>query len=196
MAATGGKILGIGLSRTGTKSLTAALRCLGYNTAHFPEGIKAIRFRNGQLDPDYDLLDDWQAMTDIPAAAIYKSVDARYPDSRFVLTIRDREEWLSSCERHFSVDRSQLYAKRGLDYDTILDLRRYVYGRTDFSRDAFRERYERHIADAVEYFSDRPDRLLILDICRGGDWGELCAFLQKSVPDMPFPHVRSWKAAQ
>ena len=38
-----GKILGIGLSRTGTTSLTRALEILGLRAVHFPRRLREIR---------------------------------------------------------------------------------------------------------------------------------------------------------
>ena len=52
----------------------------------------------------------------------------------------------------------------------------------------FIERYEKHNRDVDEYFRNRPDDLLVLDISRHG-WTELCSFLDKPVPNVRFPHV-------
>ena len=78
------KIFGIGLSRTGTTSLTLALSELGLHAYHFPRGREVI--------------DSVDAATDTPVAAWYQDLDAAYPDSKFILTLRHRPEWLDSCE--------------------------------------------------------------------------------------------------
>jgi len=52
--------------------------------------------------------------------------------------------------------------------------------------------YERHIADVVA--SVPKDKLLIFDVTQG--WGPLCAFLDKPVPDGPFPRVDFTKNAE
>jgi hypothetical protein len=79
------KIFGIGLSRTGTTSLHAALGILGYRSIHYP-----------QLDRLYELVDDHDAASDTPVACSYRQLDARYPGSRFILTVRDFRAWLES----------------------------------------------------------------------------------------------------
>jgi hypothetical protein len=40
----------------------------------------------------------------------------------------------------------------------------------------------------VDHFRDRPEDLLILDICGGEEgWKELCSFLDAPLPHVPFP---------
>lgn len=38
------------------------------------------------------------------------------------------------------------------------------------------------------------DKLLVMEMKQG--WGPLCAFLDKPVPDVPFPHVNDSKAME
>lgn len=40
-----------------------------------------------------------------------------------------------------------------------------------------------------EYFQNRPQDLLILDIDAEVMWEPLCEFLNQLVPNQPFPHV-------
>ena len=49
----------------------------------------------------------------------------------------------------------------------------------------------RHNAEVVEYFKDRPDDLLVMDITKEDPWPRLCAFLGEPVPSVPFPHSNS-----
>jgi len=64
-----------------------------------------------------------------------------------------------------------------------------VYGTIDFSPERFVYVYETHVRNVRHYFADRPDDLLILDICGGEAWDELCPFLGLSAPVEPFPHL-------
>jgi hypothetical protein len=53
-----------------------------------------------------------------------------------------------------------------------------------------------HAARVAEYFSGRPDDLLVLDITAGDGWPPLCRFLGRPVPDAPFPATNrsgSWR---
>ena len=40
-----------------------------------------------------------------------------------------------------------------------------------------------------EYFNDREEDFLAMDITRGDGWQKLCAFLGKPTPSVPFPHA-------
>jgi len=161
------KIFGIGLSKTGTTTLTQALEILGYSAVHFPRSFKEIEFCD--------------AATDAPVADIFTVLDAKFPGSKFIYTVRDREQWLRSCEKYYSV------RKRRPD-DLALELRRKIYGKAEFDRDLFAAGYENHHQHVMAYFADRPDDLLVLDICgKDAGWPPLCAFLGKPVPATPFP---------
>ena len=51
------------------------------------------------------------------------------------------------------------------------------------------EVYRKHIADVKEYFKNRPDDLLVIDVTSGDGWEKLCNFLEKEIPRKAFPHV-------
>ena len=42
----------------------------------------------------------------------------------------------------------------------------------------------------MEYFKNRPQDFLNLDIIGGEGWEKLCEFLGKPIPDVPFPRKR------
>ena len=81
------KIFGIGLSKTGGTSLAKALIILGYR-ARRARTMKEIRSHD--------------ASTDSVVAWRYEILDSRFPDSKFILTVREIESWLESCRKHFA----------------------------------------------------------------------------------------------
>jgi len=123
------RVFGIGLSRTGTSSLARALGMLGLRTMHFP----SLRFFAGQF---WGLkrreLDGYDAFTDIPVIPVYKQLDRRFPGSKFVLTVRDMDPWLDSCEGYHRF-------QPGFEVSTkTRALRRVVYGTEVFDREQWR----------------------------------------------------------
>ena len=72
-------------------------------------------------------------------------------------------------------------------------MRRWIYGENagcpEGNEDTYIKRYERHNREVLEYFSDRPGDLLVMDIPADAGWEKLCAFLGHDVPDKPFPHA-------
>jgi len=167
-------MFGIGLSRTGTKSLTQALRRLGYTATHFPFTLEEI--------------DRHDAATDTSVAYRFEELDFRYPGSKFILTVRETESWLDSCERHWAV-RAPIDALSQIEREVVERTRMSLYAGLDFDRERFRSAYFRHRERVLAYFSDRPDDLLVIDICAGEGWEKLCAFLHKPIPDFPFPRI-------
>lgn len=208
------KIFGIGLSRTGTSSLNEALNMLGFPSVHFPadpstRAAVARYLRHGETFPRLPLLDTSVGLTDTPVCCILHPLDAAYPGSKFILTVREEDEWLSSCERHWRRASRPPRRRTGLavaarrvrrwrrDREAVPDYRAYVALINDhlfgvdrsFDPDhlsAIRASYE---ADVMEHFQGRPESLLVLDICAGQGWPELCAFLGVAEPAEPFPHA-------
>lgn len=174
-----GKIFGIGLPRTGTRSLAGALRHLGYRTAHFLANPHWL-----QADFETDALANFDALADTPTPIYFPEFDKRYPGSKFIYTARDTEAWLRSIQQHQAAPLT----------DSERDARRRVYrlltyGLYQFSAERYRYVKETHDRNVVWYFRDRPADLLMIDICAGDGWEKLCPFLEKPVPEAAFPNV-------
>jgi Sulfotransferase domain len=163
---TKSKIFGIGLAKTGTTSLNDAFAILGISSIGCPESVSAIR--------------RFDAATDGIVAARFEELDRAYPGSKYIYTVRERESWVRSYMRHYQRKQPSLHGHE--------DLTKTLYGTTGTEKDVLLDAYERHEHHVLEYFRNRPDDLLVMDICDGcADWGSLCAFLGKPVPDEPFP---------
>jgi hypothetical protein len=167
-----GKVFGIGLSRTGAKSLNQALEMLGYRSLFvntYPE------LEEG--------LSSFEAFTHTPLAALYQELDRRFPGSKFILTTREQSSWLASCQQRIGVSEAA-----GMP-DDVRETQLRVYGIGGFDRETFRRVYDRHLAEVAEYFAARPGQLLTIDLCAGEGWEKLCPFLGRPVPSEPFPHA-------
>lgn len=173
-----GKILGVGMHKTGTKSFANALRTLGYRVTG-PFGV------NERQDPDTTLrcalkiIEEYDAAQDNPWPFLYREIDGTYPGSKFVLTLRDPDDWIRSVVNHFG--------------GTSTPMREWIYGVGDprGNEGQYLEVYERHNRTVAEHFAGRPDDFMIL---RGGandGWSSLCDFLGKPEPTTPYPHLNS-----
>lgn len=173
------KIFGIGLSKTGTTSLAGALEMLGYHTRDYP-GLTS--YEPGDLASiDAQVLDQHEALTDTPIPSFYRELDQRYPGAKFVLTVRDMDAWLLSCKKQFT---AKLAEKQNDAHNRLfIDL----YGTAVFDEAPFRRGYQRFVDGVLDYFAQRPSDLLVLDVAAGQGWNELCPFLGKPVPELPFP---------
>ena len=177
-----GKVFGIGLSKTGTTSLYAALQMLGYRTATFRHmrQLGLDDWLAGDFTRDYFAGHD--AVTDLPVGTYFRELDARYPGSRFVLTLRPVEPWLATIEKQFRANPDPAGFNR--------DVRLGAYGVTTFNADRFARLHAEHQAAVRAWFADRPEDLLVLDLFEGHGWPELCGFLDRPVPAEPFPNVK------
>lgn len=173
------KIFGIGLGKTGTRSLADALRHLGHRTLHKgdqatsdlvvraeAEGVPLLTHVGTEFTGYLNV----QALVDRFAA-----LDEQYPDSKFILTTRDLPSWLDSRERHRRANQER--AARG-EYDGPY---------TTIDRDGWIAEREAHHSAVHAHFADRPDQLLVMDIVNGDGWELLAPFLGAATPAKAFP---------
>lgn len=180
-----GKVFGIGFHKTGTTTLGRALELLGYNVCHGAAPVRhALGHRrmiellsDSNVDEILEVAERYDAFEDNPWFVLYRELDAHFPGSRFILTIRNDDSWLASALRYYGNSES--------------DLRWWIYGVGSpvGNESTFLERYRRHNIDVSEYFRDRPRDLLVVDWETGDGWPQLSAFLDRPAPDIAFPHV-------
>jgi len=161
---------GIGLGRTGTTSLCQAFSLLGYkNVVH---------------NPLFHHLREADAGADNGVTIYYKYLDYKYPDSKFVLTLRDVDDWLPSIK--YILDKYPVLSR---DDDEPIKRRMLLYEAVAFDEEKFRQAYARHTKNIRAYFKNRPQDLLEMNITAGEGWEKLCPFLGLPVPDASFPYM-------
>ena len=126
----------------------------------------------------------YDAFTHTPLASIYKDLDNRFPNSKFILNIRERESWLRAIERQWSAKGTTLVEKER-------EIRLRTYGTAQFSREILEQVYNQHLEEVSRYFKDRNESLLVLDVCAGEGFEKMCPFLGEAIPPAPFPHKNS-----
>jgi O-antigen biosynthesis protein len=174
------KIFGIGLPRTGTTSLAAAMMELGRKTCH--------------ACFDDALFDRGDAFFDTPVYADYRHLDRRYPGSKYILTWREPRSWFASFSGSLGGYLHRLRTRDDLPPDNLVDRRCYaqVFGSDVLSEGPFVARYREHRRQVEAYFADRPGDLLILELAVAADpWDELCGFLDLVRPATPFPRLNA-----
>ncbi len=169
------KVFGIGFHKTGTTSLNVALQQLGYRITG-PNGVNDPHIHNNLDKMCHDLVPKYDAFLDNPWPLLYSKLDKSYPDSKFILTMRPVDQWINSIVNHFG--------------DETTPMRQMIYGlgSPKGNETIYKERYNQHNKDVLDYFSDRMDDLLILNISEGDGWETLCPFLGKKIIKEDFPH--------
>lgn len=157
------KVFCIGFWKTGTTSIYQALNILGYRAG------RLIRLtekpKKGWIE--YIKRSNYDAFTDDPILFIYKELDKAFPNSKFILTQRDRKSFAKSYVNYFE---GTSFEKTAEEVDEIL------------------EKYDKHNKEVKDYFKDMSDQLLIIDVIGGEGWEKLCKFLDKPIPKKSFPH--------
>ena len=200
------KVIGAGFGRTGTASLREALETLGFGPCYHMFEIRDAPWRAGpwyrvsQGEPaDWDAIyDGYASAVDWPTAAYYQSLHIRYPEAKFVLTVRDADTWYpSALETIYPVSR----VLPGWVRRTVPVLRT-VYGMIEaiIWEGTFHGRFEDpEYAKSVYEAHNKAvqatipaEQLLVFDVREG--WAPLCDFLGVPVPeDVQFPHTNEAK---
>ncbi len=182
------RIFGIGMHKTATTSLHHALGILGLDSAHWKSAhwAKAI-WNEVRATGRSSTVEDNYCLSDLPIPLLYRELDTAYPNSKFILTIRDEDEWIESVRKHWSND-NEFNSAWATDPFTH-QIHRELYGQKGFDRNVFLERYRRHNREVIKYFEGRPNDLLVMDMDEGGDWFKLCRFLNRPIPSEKYPRA-------
>ncbi|MDH3375801.1 MAG: hypothetical protein OEQ39_02400 [Gammaproteobacteria bacterium] len=187
------KVFVIGSNKTGTTSLGAALKNLGFRLGN-------------QLEAEL-LIDDWarrdfkrlikycrsaDAFQDIPFSLDYtfQAMDAAFPGSRFILSVRDdADTWYQSLTKFHA-------KRRGLDrLPTADELKsdpyvwpgyqwhasELLYGVDEnnvWNEEMYKRVYLQHIETVQAYFTYRCNDLLVINLSEADAMQKLCEFLE------------------
>lgn len=184
------KVFGIGLNKTGTTSLAAALNSVGVPVVDFPhDRITRRELEAGQYR--LSVLERYRGATDTSVAPFYAQLDQAYPNSKFILTLRgDREAWLRSLEKQLEgIERWWHPRSNSARFMYFINVATYGVSRFQAERMAYA--YEMHARNVRQYFADRRDDLLVLDIMAGDGYEKLCPFLGLPPVTQSFPRANT-----
>lgn len=174
------KIIGIGLNKTGTKTLAHYLRRLGFNNHTFD--LDAFKqYQRGDIAGLLKKMEQFDSFEDWPWPLFYKEIDAHFPDARFILTTRATPDiWYRSlCNMAVRIGPLDEYEQHI-----------YGYAMPQGHRDEHVQFYNRHNAEVEAHFNDRPTKLLKLCWDNGDSVDKLINFLGvEDAPDLPPRHI-------
>ena len=195
------KIFGAGFGRTGTMSLKIALEKLEMGPCYHmrevvshPSHIKIwYDFSNGE-HPDWDrLFNGFNSAVDFPVSLFYEELIKKFPNAKFILTLRDFDSWYKSTT-------NTIYKVPTLlpEWFTqvVYPIRMFIKMQVNLiwiglfnnkfsDRESTKRVYYEHIERVKNTIP--KDKLLIYHINEG--WGPLCEFLNVDIPHIPFPKV-------
>ena len=199
------QVIGVGMHRTGSMSVKAALERLGFGPCY--HGLEALRrakdgdhwmaaYETGDIDWSV-IFEGYRATMDWPTLHFWEQLAAAYPDAKILLTDRDPESWWES--------HAQMFRRVGEFAEELSDEELRWAEESGFARiraalativpAAFDGRVldKEHCLRVFQQHYERvrrtvpAERLLVYRVQEG--WEPLCRFLGVDVPDEPFPRV-------
>jgi hypothetical protein len=199
------KIICVGQNKTGTLTLTHIFKELKYKVSGDPYNvvikkpkgyIETMQIDNAFIDLNnffnnisylYDNLNMFDFFHDMPYLFNYKLINEQYPDSKFILTTRDENDWFKSLLEY--TKRPNMFNKN------LLNIMYGEYVILEEHKPKVIDLYRKYNADVITYFKDKPDKLLIINLCEKNKderliLDQIGSFIGKEIPsDFIFPYI-------
>lgn len=209
------------MNKTGTSSLKRTLIEFGLTTPNQRnQEITLYNLLNsGKFSEIKTYLDGWDFFQDLPFSmgSFFAQLDCMYPDAKFILTVRNTEDWWNSFAsshsemwRHY-IDRKILlsdmtrrlmlkgkYLMPGYEVRThrrywlsnIKENRVFFDWSKLYNKETYCNIYEARNQMIIQNFATRRDKLLIIDLSKEPSTERLLKFL--GIPDFePKPFIRT-----
>lgn len=142
------KIFLIGLSRTGTTSLSKMLEDKGYKV--FSQSMKYVTWKGISKDKLRQLVYNYDVLVDYPIPFVYKFLYYQFTNSRFILTYRkDFDTWFNSMVKHTNRAGYSLVKHKYLKIENPYNL----------DKDKLRRIYNGHNNSVALFFNDKKNFL-------------------------------------
>lgn len=197
------KVFCIGFNKTGTTTLEAVLRQHGLAMPKQLDQETTLQhvLDNKSFDVLGKFLAEYDAVQDVPFSQqrTYITCDALFPGSKFILTVRDPDEWVDSYinyyGKEFEIGIDQAVSEETFQDKNLYLEKNYVHRllsrslasfngtrmetvwQRAFDRDYLKSRFNERNAEITWYFNKRPQDLLVIDVTTEKDTGRLLSFL-------------------
>jgi len=205
------EVIGAGCARTGTTSLKLALEILGLDPCyHMREvtrngqgnfWVKVVNKEKYDFDEVFRIKSKvYKASCDFPSSIFWKEQLERYPDAKVLLTVRAPEKWYKSCS-----DTIFYVLPRGPFSNLGIRISLHLMGISNMNEKVFRDFFHNNWnkENLIKCYNDHnakviaecpKDKLLVYEMGQG--WEPICKFLNKPIPNVPFPNVNDTKHFQ
>lgn len=203
------KIFCIGQNKTGTTSFKQAFIDLGFVLGNQKAAERLLPYyREAEFQKIIDYCNTAQVFQDIPFSFpdTFRHLDLAFPNSKFVLTVRDSaEQWYDSMVKF----ESKLFGKQGA-LPTRADLQNATYvwkgwvweiykliwptpEHDLYNKELLMEFYNKYNQSVIDYFKDRPNDLIVVNVAEKGSYSKLMNFLniESRYSDFPWENKTS-----
>ncbi len=196
------KIFCIGRNKTGTTSLKRAFQSLNIVVGNQRQAEQLLRdYQNGKFDRIIEYCKTAQFFQDAPFSYpdTFKHLDVAYPGSKFILTVRNNpEQWYNSVTKFHA----KLFAEGNLPTKADLlsaeyvwkgwmwEANRAIYNTPEndpYNKEILTAAYTKHNEEVIEYFKDRPNDLIVVNVSDKSSYKKLMDFLKIQSPFNDFP---------
>jgi hypothetical protein len=183
----------IGSNKTGTTSIEKAFKELGFVVGN---QRKAELLMNDYFENNFYNIIKYcksaEVFQDVPFSCTntFKYIDAAYPNSKFILTVRDSpDQWYKSLTSfhaklfgqgnipNWEDLKNTAYVYKGWTYNFI----QKCYGLTDsdnpYDKIILTQHYEKRNQEIINYFKDRPNDLLVINLSEPDAYKNFCDFI-------------------
>ena len=168
------KVIGVGISKTGTSTLAICLDFLGFGPHQGFDKEFSNQVANNVTSGAMAAVESAGYLEDSPWFLLYKEIDKAYPNSKFILTLRKDSKTHALSNWHHTLRHDQRVESEKNERLIITQ-----------------HKYEKHNREVREYFNNRPNDLL--EVCweNNDGWEEICSFLGVEQPTIAFPHANA-----
>jgi len=174
------QVIGIGLGRTGTRSLCHALEVLGYKkVVHCPATLSAIEEHDAAAE----------------GACMRYWREPQFEDAKLILTVREPRSWVSSCCRAIhKYDWRRYEGTEWFNYMRANRISRYGWfaksaDEKDIESRLF-QHYSQYHYDVAQFCLENNRELCVTNLVAGDGWARICPFLGIPKPNADFPNER------
>ncbi len=152
------KVFCLGMSRTGTKSFAVGMKKLGYNPCH-----------NGGRPLTEELLNTYNAFSDSNTCMFhYEYLYNRFPNSMFVFSYRDPEDWADKILDWYNPKHKISYIDWHLnnDYITKVNTRKELINFNKWQYNSI-----------IKFFQDKPSQFLPHCVFKGDTFASIAKLI-------------------
>jgi len=171
------RIFGIGLSKTGTSSLSAYLSSIKIKSTHDDFGF----FKAKTID-DVKVVASGESFIGA-LCPVWMLLFEKYPTAKYILTVREKETWLKSLKRHLEGGNgNKSYRLKAFNVET-------------FDEKICGDLHDIYDSEVIKFFKDK-DNLLVIDLIKGDsrvNAKRINEFLGLTYDNQKIPHKNKGK---
>jgi len=193
----------VGSNKTGTTSLARAFKNEGFIVGNQREAeLLTEDYFKGDFKKILKYCKTAEAFQDVPFSwpDTYKKLDKNFSNAKFILTVRDSsDQWYNSVVNfhakifgkgkipNWELLKNTEYVYRGWAHEIIQKLYNLTLNDDPYDKEVLIDHYEKHNNDVLNYFKDRSEDLLVINLSEKDAYQRFCNFIGVKSDKTEFP---------